>query len=430
MKLDMQLNQNMEQNQHLSQKMIQAISILEMNNEELILYIKEQMLENPILDWKDNNIKSYDYEIIDDKNKNLLTSYEDLLLQWKERAKKISKKSNKNLVYKVGLDIIENINDQGYLEKSVEAISKAFKINTKDVERILKNIQSLEPIGIGSRHLGEYLSIQLKNLGYKDDVLTNLVEEHIQLLGKKQWKTICEILNISREQLKGYLELLSSLSPRIPFKKENKDTVHIQPELKVIEKDGVLTLEWIDETIPNLYIPEYYLQIMNDENQDEQAKEYIINNIDKARWLMRNIEERRKNIYNVANYIMRYQEDFIKYGDTLKPLSQSQVSKALGLSNSTISRVVNNKYIETPKGLFEIKDFFSQGLPFQDVEISNKEIMKMIEDIIKNENKRKPLSDEKIKDLLVKKGVQISRRTVTKYRLEMNILSSVDRKEL
>lgn len=439
MRFDM--NQSYQQKQIMSQKMIQAVQVLQMDIQELNLYIVEQYNNNPVLEIEDSHVTDWEQFANNQKNNNThegsviknelkslpvikeSTFIDDLLLEW--HVKRLNK-----IDEKVGEFIIYQINDKGYLDGSMKEIAELLSVSIEEVERVLIMVQNLEPAGIASRSLSERLIIQLKRKGIEDNTLVQLINNYLDLLAKKNWKLICKKLDISLEQLKNYVDCIKALSPVLNLE-TGKQTEYVEPEIRVIRSDREYEIEYVKDNSMYLYISDHYKKLLRNTDIDKQTKEYIKTNLDKAVWLLRNIEERKNNILNISRYIINKQKDFLNCGKNhLKPLIQKEVAEELGISISTVSRIVNGKYIETPQGVYELKYFFSSGIEKNKIEISATAIKNKLKEIIQNEDKRHPLSDEKIKDALKKEDISISRRTVAKYRISMDIPNASQRKEL
>lgn len=441
MDMGFELQQSQQQRQILSQKMIQAVQILHMNSEELDHYMEEQIIENPVLELMRNYINEREkdkyksgYKNSIDKSNNEFkynnlevtqnpTFLDDLLIQWHV-------KKNSKVIEEIGEWIINNINDNGYIYISEEEIAEQFNTSIQQAESVLKMIQGLEPAGIACRNLAERLLMQIEYSGTKDKKLMELVENNLNLLAKKKWKIICKDLGISLEELKQYISYIKTLNPIINVENGNQ-TIYIEPEVRAIEVNGGFEIEYIQTSNINLYIPDYYKILLKNPDIDNNTKEYIKTNFDKAIWLIRNIEERKQNILNISESIIKKQEDFLKYGKAyMRSLTQKEVAEDIGISTSTVSRIVNGKYIDTPQGVYQLKFFFSSGIEKKNDEISPIAVKNKIKVIVEEEEKSLPYSDEKIKAILEKEDIYISRRTVAKYRTCLDILNASQRKQL
>ncbi len=310
-------------------------------------------------------------------------------------------------------------------------VSEWYHIPMDRLEDILEKVQELEPAGIGSRNLSERLLIQLRRKSLSMPTLEKLIAEYLEELGDKRWQQICKKLGISMEQLKLYMSIIQKLNPIINVEDDHRETLYIKPQVKVDAIDGQLKVQYIEEKALTLFIPQYYQVLLADSLVDDSTKTYLKHNMDKAVWLFRNIEERKQNIIIIATCIIDKQVDFIKYGKAyMKSMTQKEVASALDISESTVSRIVNGKYIDTPRGVFELKYFFSNGIDGKQDDISAIAVKSKIQELIEGENKKRPLSDEKIKDCLKGRDIEVSRRTVAKYRTALGILNASKRKEL
>lgn len=446
MNIGFELKQSQKLTQKLSQKMIQAVNILQMNADSLNEYIMEEYMKNPVLELNKNNHVT-DWEQFSKKSRyrytesnyndaddwaddqltpcvNNITFMDDLFIQW--HAKKYE-----HNIETIGEWFIYNINSKGYMDGDIATYSEDNKIPMDQLEAVLAKVQELEPAGIASRNLSERLFIQLRKRNKNDSVLEALINNYLELLGNKKWNEICKELKISKEKLKGYIDTIQKLNPVINVEDGESQTVYIEPQVKVIVSDGVYDIEYLGEKEMTLFIPDFYKSLIVKEDTDDTTKEYLKNNMDRAAWLIRNIEERKQNIMNISKCIINKQLDFIKYGKTyMKSMTQKEVADVLNISVSTVSRVVNGKYIDTPQGIYELKYFFSSGIDSNNDDVSAIAIKNKISELIDEEDKRHPLSDEKIKKLLTKWEILISRRTVAKYRISLGILNASKRKEL
>lgn len=437
------LNQKLQQKQIMTQKMIQAINILKMDSQELNSYIEEEYQNNPIIeienkhvtDWEKYSLNKRSYSSIKninieskDINKEVLVSstdnwISDLLTQWNS----FKTTSKENII---GKFLIYNTNNKGYLDICLEDVAKYYNTNVNEVEEILKKVQQIEPSGIVCRNINERLLVQLRNKGVKDDKLELIISDYLELVANNQLKSISKKLNISLEKLKEYIKIIQSLNPVLSLD-DNNPITYVQPEIKVTENNGKFELEYLNNRILEVNICKNYQEILHNKNVDEKTKEYVKSNLDKAVWLIKSIEERKNNIINISNCIIERQKDFLINGKSyLRPYTQKEIAYDLNISESTVSRIVNGKYIDTPQGIYELKFFFSSSIGNNGDDFSSKAIKDQINEIIMNEDKSKPLSDEKIRKILSQRGINISRRTVAKYRLDLGILGTIQRKEI
>lgn len=436
----------------MTTKLVQSLKILNMSTAELEAEIKKQAEENPIMeiDTKDNdsridwenyikNMQKYTYR---DKNEfaynvdnevdfeNMVRSTQNLYDYLKNQLRyyRIDKKQRKICEY-----IIDSLDENGYLDiQDEKLIMERLKIDKNTYYTCKSYVQSLEPNGVGGTTLEECLSIQLKNLNIKDDLLDQIIKEDLNNIANKKIKSICKKYNISQEQCINYIKIIKHLEPK-PGKIYNTNEVqYIKPDVIIKKVDGNFIVVSNDKNDISININSFYQSMLNKQDSDEDTKKFIKERLDSALNLIKNIENRKSTTIKIAKSILKRQEEFFEKGTNyIKPMKMQELADELNLHQSTISRGVNGKYMMTPFGMFEFKYFFSKGLETQGTEDTSAiSIKKFIEDIIKKEDKAKPLSDEKIKQLLNKNGVNISRRTVAKYREELEILPSNKRKTL
>ncbi|WP_434798544.1 RNA polymerase factor sigma-54 [Terrisporobacter vanillatitrophus] len=422
----------------------QSLDILNMSNLELEDEIKRESEENPVLemqnkadiDWaefaknidnKSYNIKRYDLD--NDFTLENLARYESNLYDYaKEQLSflKLSKKEKEVCEY-----IVDCLDKDGYLRTDEIFILEELNIDNNYFDKCLKNIQELEPSGIGARDLSECLLIQMENKNINDDILKSIIIEDLNLIGQNKIKFISKKYDISIEECVEYIEKIKEFDPKPGRLCSNEKTVYIQPDVTVRKIDGQFIIYMNDNANFHLCINNYYKSVLNNPESDENAKEFIKNKLNYALNLLKNIETRKSTILKIAEVIVKEQKEFFNKGAKyIKPMRLKDIALDLGYHESTISRGINGKYILTPFGLFEFKYFFSTAIQSEEEEgTSSTKIKNMIKEFINKENKLKPLSDDKICKLLKGEGIIVARRTVAKYREEMNILSSSKRKQ-
>lgn len=331
----------------------------------------------------------------------------------------------------IGEFIIESLDENGYLTITTEEIAKIMTVEPEDVEKVLSVIQTFDPIGVGARNLQECLLIQLRNRSILNDIFEKLIKEYLDDIAGNRLQAISKKLSISIEEVQKYSDAIKNLEPKPGRAFEGStSTKYVVPDA-YIEKIGdeyVVTVN--DNYSSRLIINQYYRNILKSEDKSSQASIFINNKLSSAMWLIRSLEHRRNTLYNVMKAILEFQMEFFEKGPMyLKTLTLKRVADAVSVHESTVSRAINGKYVQTPRGVFEIKYFFKSGVDSQDGDaISSESIKKMIKTHISGEDASKPISDQHIADLLVKSGFMISRRTVAKYRDELGIPASSKRK--
>ena len=332
--------------------------------------------------------------------------------------------------------IISYINPNGFLTESSEQIffslEEKLLIEKDEVDAILQYIQNLDPVGIGARDLSEALLLQLKH-HYSDHLLFNyaltLLKKHLDLIEKRDYTGIKRALKLNTDQLENLMKLIQSLNPHPGDIYSNSRTDYITPDVYVhkIKEQWVASLN--QETLSELQINHYYSNMLSTV-LSKTDKDYLKNNIQQARWFIKSIDNRNNTILNVANAIIEKQSAFLRYGEeAMKPMILKDLAEQLELHESTISRVTTQKYMHTPRGVYEFKYFFSSHVSTTTGgACSATAIQAMIKKLITAENPKKPLSDNKLTNLLKEQGINVARRTVAKYREAMNISSSHERK--
>ncbi len=355
--------------------------------------------------------------------------------------------------YQIGLYIIGNIDDSGYLERSTDsmvddlAFTQNIETTKEEVEEVLSVIQDFDPPGVGARDLQECLLLQLKRK--KDNGENNeaielaekILNRYFNEFTKKHYQKIIKRLEISEEQLKEAIDEILKLNPKPgnSMSETAKTNNYIIPDFTIINNNGELELQLNSWNLPELHINNTYANMLNElakKKRNKSQKEtysFIKNKVDSAKWFIDAIQQRQNTLYATMYAIMQYQKEYFLTGDEtkLKPMILKDIADIVGMDISTISRVANSKYVQTPFGTFLLKSFFSESMQKEDgEEVSTREIKRILQDIIESEDKKKPYTDEQLTKLLKEKGYPIARRTVAKYREQLNIPVARLRKEL
>ena len=351
--------------------------------------------------------------------------------------------------YKIGLFLIGCLNDDGYIRRDFSAIvddlafSQNIITNEVEVNNILKIIQDFDPVGIGARDLQECLKIQLdkKQSSVTVDLAKEIVTDHFNALTKKHYSKLISRLAISEEKLKASLDEISKLNPKPCSFGSTKVVQHIIPDFVISIIDGQLDLVMNTGMIPELRINNSFKDLLqgykesnNAEDKEQKAAVlFVKQKLDSAKWFIDAIKQRHRTLMLTMTAIMNFQEAYFITGDEklLKPMILKDIAEIVAMDISTVSRVANSKYVETPYGTFLVKHFFSESLKNSKGEdVSTKEIKMILDEVIKNEDKTNPLTDTKLMDLLKQRGYPIARRTVAKYREQMSISVARLRKEI
>lgn len=329
--------------------------------------------------------------------------------------------------------IVGCLDPDGYLRVPEAEIAQDLGCSVEEVERALQLVQSLDPPGIGARNLAECLTIQLRHRRVDDPLLYAIVRQHLVDVQKKNVRKIAQALKVSEERVREAINFLATLEPAPGYAYGYEPPMEIRPDVvvKKIDDDYYVYVE--DGKLAGLRIsPTYRRMLEEGDKLSETDRKFALEKYKSAKWLIRNIDRRKNTLLRVAQAIVEHQREFLDKGIShLRPLTLRQIADAVGMHESTVARVTSGKYMETPRGTFEMKFFFSRGIQSDDGEgASNTTVKQMIAEMIAAEDPRRPLSDQKIVELLAKKGIHVARRTVAKYREQLGILSSRLRKKV
>ena len=459
-----------KQQQKLSPLQIQTIKLLELPTLELEQKIRKEMEENPVLD---EITESADPE--DDSPKNIsLSEYpaDDPTPSYKlyvnNQGKDIKPQYNtfsvresfqENLAVQLGyrkLDersrsiavfIIGSLDDDGYLRRDLESLSYDILLrlnietNEQEVEKILRIIQEFEPAGVGARNLQECLLLQLHPKNEVQERARIILSEYFQEFTKKHYPKIISRMGITQEELKESIEEIIRLNPRPGGQIDdsyNDQAQQVVPDFLLEEKDGELIMSMPRFSIHDLKVNRRYAELLlnssgTNTKAGKEAASFVKQKIDSAKWFIEALKQRQNTLQNTMNAIIDFQREYFMEGDEtkLKPMVLKNIAEKTGLDISTISRVVNCKYIQTHFGIYPLKYFFSEGLMTEGgEEVSTREIKKILSESVDAEDKSKPLTDEELVDVLQQKGYKVARRTVAKYREQLNIPIARLRKQL
>ena len=323
--------------------------------------------------------------------------------------------------------ITGNIDDNGFLQSTPEEMALNSGFPKEDFERMLALIQSFYPPGVGARDLRECLLIQLKREGKEDSLEYKIVSEYMEDLGRRRFPEIARRMGISVEDVQSAADNIGRLNPRPGQVFAAAPQNYVLPDVTVEKVNGEYQISLNDEQIPHLRISNLYKDIIASGNtQGSEVKDYIRDKIRSGKFLIRSIHQRQQTISNIAQQIVARQCDFLEHGPShLKPMTMAEVADVVGVHETTVSRAVSGKYMATPQGVFEMKYFFTPGYQTATGEsLSNTSVKEAILDLVKREDGNEPLSDNEIVEILSERGIPIARRTVAKYRTELNILPS------
>ena len=481
------LKQKLQQKllQKLSPQQIQMIKLLEIPTFQLEQRVKKELEENPLLDDGSGETEEL-YDDVDnekeDENQNDDLSLDEYLENenipsYKLESRNYSKDDKKDsipfssgstfhdyLENQLGLRILDdrqqqlasyiigNIDEDGYLRRELEAIvndlafSYNIETNEDELEEILKIIQDFDPVGVGARNLQECLELQIKSKNQTKSIqlAQRILQDYFEEFTKKHYDKIINRLNITEGDLKDSIQEILHLNPKPGSAYSdplNKTSQHIIPDFILENREGQLQLSLNSKNVPDLRISRTYADMIetysdnkgNHTREEKEAITFVKQKLDSAKWFIDAIKQRQNTLMLTMETILEYQKDYFKEGDEmmLKPMILKDIADITGLDISTVSRVANSKYIQTHFGIIPLKYFFSEGMQTDSgEEVSTREIKKILQECIEGENKRKPLTDDKLSEILKEKGYNIARRTVAKYREQLNIPVARLRKEL
>jgi len=454
-----------EQSQRLvmTPELIQAIQILQFNTQELDSYVQEQLLTNPVLEpasheeepapegeglkspetqkdplseyirergYDDTGYKQPQYDR-DDKDYSFeqyvstdITLPEHLMFQLQFAS---GSRSCRN----IGRYVIESLDQNGYMTSSEDEIAEALGVSVDSVNKVLALIRTFDPVGVGAKNLSQCLLIQLEQKGLLTEELKQIVTNHLDDLAGNRLGVIAKSLGIHVQRVQELGDIIKTLEPKPGRQFSTQgETRYIIPDV-IVEKIGneyAITMN--DSSVPRLMVSSYYENVLKTSKNDEKLHEYLSERLNSALWLINSIEQRKQTIINVVKSIVKFQRDYFDKGDKyLRTLTLKQVAEDVGIHESTVSRSINGKYMQCPRGVQELKFFFSAGVSDGQGEgISSNSIKTHLREIIEGENPKDPLSDQDLVKILKDRGIEISRRTVAKYRDDMQILSSSRRK--
>ncbi|MFO7871221.1 MAG: RNA polymerase factor sigma-54 [Kiritimatiellia bacterium] len=323
----------------------------------------------------------------------------------------------------IGELIAGNINDDGYLTISVEDLAESAGFDVEKVNDILAVVQDFHPTGVGARDIRECLLLQLERLGKASTLAAEIVKRHLDDLGAHKYQQIARSIKVTPEDVQQAAKLVATLEPKPGRLYSNEDANYVLPEVVVRKVDGKYVVLSNNEYVPHVRISRLYRRLLQNESTKPEVKSYIRERIRSGAFLIKSIQQRLRTIERIAGVIVEKQHGFLEKGlRHLKPLTMAEVAKEVGVHETTVSRAVSGKYMQTPKGVVEMKYFFTPGIRTADgKQVSNKTVKDMIAGLVAAEDPARPLSDQEIMDHLKKKGISIARRTIAKYRLVLRI---------
>lgn len=443
MQTGIQLVQEQRQQLIMTPELRQALVVLQYSITELNAYLKQQVTENPLLDWEDRVIKknvSEEFSISWKSVRNRSSHREpdawwenihghESLFEQMEAQLRISGLNFEQK--KIARFMLGNLDERGYLNVSVDDVCKRFNTSAPEVQQILETLQQFEPAGICARNLRECLLLQLERRGEVNPLLTKIVQHYLLHLANGRWQQVARELDCDVEELQQLVNRLRQLDPNPGLQLGHDPRDYVIPDVIIEEENGKYVISVNDQLQGTLRLnAEYEALRKRASGSSNQVKQYLNERFQEAMWLFRSLESRRQTLTRVSEVVLRKQLAFFRRGvPFLKPLTLQDVARELQLHESTVSRAIRGKYLQTPQGVILFKKLFSSGVATADGEGASREGVKaLIKQLIQEEDNRKPLSDQQLANLLTEQGMSISRRTVTKYREELAIPASTKRK--
>jgi RNA polymerase sigma-54 factor len=478
------MSQSLKQTQSLmmTPQLQQAIKLLTLTHLEMTNLIAQEMVENPMLEEMDNEIskeeadevtredmetreatadnfsgpelidgarETFDWEnyaesfnsnssapsVKENYSSEDMPNYENMVtksmslpdhLEWQLKMENVSDEEMDFATL-----VIHSINDEGYLSANIDELISQTKLDRQEALDVISMIQHFDPVGCGSQNLQECLLVQAQNLPERSPVLEMLISKHLNDLEKKDYAKITKDSGISREVIKDTEQILMSLHPKPGRLVGGDETQYVVPDIFIEEISGEFVVQVNDEGVPKLKISKMYHALVQ-KAAASPDQEFLQDKLRSATWLIKSIENRQKTITKVAIAIVKNQQEFFKKGPAhLKPMILKDVANEIGMHESTVSRVTTNKFMHTPLGTFELKYFFNVGIGGKNggIDIAGEPLKLKIKELINAEDSKRPISDQKISELLSTKDIVVARRTVAKYREMMGIATSAQRKK-
>jgi RNA polymerase sigma-54 factor len=453
----------------LTQQLQQAIRLLQLSQLELMEAIEQEINENPILEVKEEEATPQDQEGTESRDQEEAAAQDraeekDDTAEWLERYSASEDFSGpeergeypdyENMVRKTynlrdylrwqaGLSdfsleeriiaewIIENIDDNGYLAYPLSEIAGVSGYTVEQLEAVLIKVQKLDPPGVGARDCKECILIQYRMEDENDPAFEEFVTNHFDLIEKGNIKEIAKKTGYSPEQIREMIEKVRDYDPKPGRNYGDEQISYIAPDVFIAKKEGEFEVFLNEEDIPELRMNRHYIELYLNKGTQSDTRRYIKQKVKQAEWFMKSLQQRQRTLYLVSKSIVSFQKEFFEKGiRCLKPLILKDVAQDIGVHESTVSRITTNKYMSTPHGIYEMKFFFPTGIGKEEGNaLSTNVVMGLISEIVKNEDKASPLTDDEIVTILKDKhDIKIARRTIAKYRDELHIHSSRDRK--
>ena len=471
MSMEMRLSLRQTQRMIMTQSLQQAIGLLQLSRLELIQAVRQELEENPILDEEileesrlageasadasgdeegepgEDRLADFDWEsYLEDSSDYRREFPREEVERWSPEERLTRPRSlGDHLLFQLHLstsdpgliqwatEIIGNLDENGYLTMDPEELRGKTSADQGLIEKALRLVQSFDPAGVAARDLRECLLLQLEALkdGEQVAVARTLVADHLAELEGRYLTRLADKLKVSLKTIQDAVLLICSLEPKPGRTFSTEEPRYITPDVYILKVDDRFVVVLNEDGLPRLRISSYYRGLLGKGRpSSKETREYVEGKMRSALWLIRSIEQRQRTLFKVTEAIVKFQREFLEKGITaMRPLTLKEVAEAISMHESTVSRVTTNKYVHTPEGLFELKYFFHRGVQATDGEaVSSLTVKELVRRLLTAEDMGKPLSDQKIVEILKQQGIEIARRTVAKYRGQLRIPSSSRRR--
>lgn len=481
MAIDLRQQQKLSQQLVITQQLKQAIKLLQLNHMELVETVQQEMLENPTLeeipgtqasDTSDaeralqEGAKAQQQDVVDQNN-----GSQDNSIDWEKYLEEQSRSAFKtgstgpsrfddlppiettltepeslveHLMWQLGMTpctdeereaaaaIIHSLDHRGYLTETLDVIAEQVEVDMDLVEGALEIVQAFDPVGCGARDLSETLALQARHVWPEDPFVVTILTDHLHDLETRNYAGIAKAMELELDDVVEYHKMIRQLEPWPGRAYAEPPNQYITPDIYVAKIGGEWQIIQNEDGLPRLRVSRYYQKVLTDKGSSKEDRRYIKERLDSADFLIKSIFKRQRTIHKVMACILERQHDFFEHGaEKLRPMVLRDVADEIGVHESTVSRVTTNKYVQCPHGIFELKYFFNARIQStQGDDLAGEAVKQKIKKLIADENPKKPLSDSALVKELAKEGVKIARRTVAKYREQMGILSSSQRKRL
>jgi RNA polymerase sigma-54 factor len=445
--MNMELQTGLWQNQSLklamTQELKQAIELLAYSAEELAAFLEAEAMENPLIQLEHPYLTLVDSRFdISRKQKKQTFDHGDR--SWIEQVPQSSGSLYDTLFSQVSMKALSNTKERtikqfvyhldlnGYFTVNLEEAASAARISLLEAEECLQLLQTFEPAGVGARNLQECLLIQVERSGKKHVLAETILSSHFLDFAEKRWRKLSKELKVSTKEIQQAADYIKTLNPRPGARFSHASSEYVIPDLIVMQQDMKLELHLFEKHLPSISFQKDYYEDLSI-YRDLQVQQFLKEKTRGFRNIIKTLDQRRKTIYEVGLALLEKQREFFFKGPFyLKPLTLKEVADQIGVHESTVSRAIRGKYMQTPHGTFEMKKFFSAALAAVEVQdqsqVSAAQVKNKIVEMVRQENKMQPLSDQNIADAFKREGIMVSRRTIAKYREQLNIMPSSKRK--